>query len=171
MLRHLMRQGTGPTPLQVPIPLPYVKTTHLLWVDDFRQAVTDNPGAPITSCTTPTSPTLPPFVKGAIKVGNCHYFSTAIQISTHHTFHGWYSIHFQQGVDDKTCCHCDRGPPHSAKHILTECPLFAHHCCLFFGNHSYHWILSTKAGGLALTKFLHYIQQLLWPLPPHPDPL
>ena len=153
-----------------PPPLPRSKVTHMRWADDFHQAATDHPGAPIASCTTPTSPSLPPFIKGAIKVGNHRYSSAAFQITLCHTFHGWYSTRFHQGADDETHCHCPRGPPHSAKHILTECPLFTHHRRLFFSNHSYQWIFSTEQGGHALTQFLHYTQQLLWPLPPRPDP-
>ena len=94
----------------------------------------------------------------------------SFQITLRHAFHSWYSTRFRQGADDKTHCHCPRGPPHSAKHILTECPLFTYHRCLFFSNHSYQWIFSTEQGGHALTQFLHYTQQLLWPLPPRPDP-
>ena len=151
--------------------LPHAKTIHLQWADDFRQAVTDHPRTAIASCTTPTSPSLPPYIKGAIKVGNCHYSSAAFQITLCHTFNSWYSTHFHHGMDNKTCCHCLRGPPHSSKHILTECPLFTYHHQLYFGNHSYQWIFSTEVGGHALTKFLHYTQQLLWPLPLRPDPL
>ena len=153
-----------------PLPLPRSKTIHMNWADDFRQAATNNPGAPIASCTIPTSPSLPPYVRGAIKVGNRWYTSATFQITLHHAFHSWYSTRFCQGADNETRCHCPMGPPHSAKHILTECPLFTYHCCLFFGNHSYQWIFSTEQGGHALTQFLHYTQQLLWPLPPCPDP-
>ena len=139
-----------------PPPLPHSRTIHMRWADDFHQAATDNPRTAIVSCTTPTSLSLLPFIRGAIKVGNCRYASAAFQITLRHTFDSWYSNRFRQGTGDETRCHCPWGPPHSAKHILTECPLFAYHCRLFFGNHSYRWIFSTKQGSHALTKFLHY---------------
>ena len=125
-----------------PPPIPCSRTIYLRWGDEFCQAITDNPGTAIVSCTTPTSPTLPPFIRGAIKVGNHQYSSAAFQITLCNTFDSWYSTHFRHGADDKTRCHCPRGPPHSAKHILTECPLFTFHRQLFFSNHSYQWIFS-----------------------------
>ena len=60
--------------------------------------------------------------------------------------------------------------PHTVEHVLSDCPLthqlrdtHLHHSGLQF-------IFGTKAGGVALTRFLHFSQLLQCPLPPRPDP-
>ena len=59
---------------------------------------------------------------------------------------------------------------HTIEHVLSSCPLtlqwrdtHLHHSRLPF-------IFGTKAGGIALSRFLHFSQLLQRPLPPRPDP-
>jgi hypothetical protein len=67
----------------------------------------------------------------------------------------------------------DDPPPivsHTVTHVLTICPLTAHHRELLLHNSTLAFIFCTEEGGKALAHFLHYTQLLLRPLPPRPDP-
>ena len=59
---------------------------------------------------------------------------------------------------------------HTVEHVLLECPLTASLRDSHLHHSGLHFIFGTEAGGVALTRFLHFSQLLQRPLPPRPDP-
>ena len=60
--------------------------------------------------------------------------------------------------------------PHTVEHVLSDCPLTLHLRDTHLHHSGLHFIFGTEAGGIALTRFLHFLQLLQRPLPPRPDP-
>jgi hypothetical protein len=142
------------------------------WREDYLS--TRHEGPAWVSCTPPESPTPPPFICGVLSTGNRRYFSAAIQLTTRHAFHSWYSDNFRPEAGDNTTCPCSNTQhpvPHSVEHVLLRCPLHSTTRQKIFGpNPSLAFIFETEAGGRKLCDFLHITQALLHPLPPRPDP-
>ena len=121
----------------------------------------------------PSSPTLPNFVRGFLSTGNCLYSSTCFRIAAGHAFCSEYSEVFRTNANDELCCLCSRPccpTYHTIHHVIFNCP---RHCvtrrCII-GDNAMPFLLTTYVGGAKLVRFLHYTQDLLWPLPPRPDP-
>jgi endonuclease/exonuclease/phosphatase (EEP) superfamily protein YafD len=119
------------------------------------------------------SPSLHPFVIGALSGNSRSLQSAAFQLATHHAFHADYSSSFRPTAGDNTTCpHCSAS--WTMPHVLFDCDTFWEarglHLDPIYHN-TIHHLFSSKPGGRRLVEFLHATQALLRPLPPRPtDP-
>ena len=121
----------------------------------------------------PSSPTLPNFVQGFLSVGNCLYSSTCFRIATGHAFCLEYSEVFHTNANNELRCLCSqpRCPTyHTIHHVIFNCPQHCEKRHHIIGDNTMPFLLTMYPGGMKLMHFLHYTQDLLWLLPPRPDP-
>jgi hypothetical protein len=124
-------------------------------------------------CFDDPSPSLHPFVIGALSSKSRTLQCAAFQLATHHTFHADYSTSFRPTAGDNTSCpHCNL--PWTMSHVLFDCDTFWEARGLLLDpihHNTIHHLFSSRNGGCRLVEFLHATQALLRPLPPHPtDP-
>jgi len=55
----------------------------------------------------------PPFIQGALSRKDRRTFAAAIQLTSRHAFHKWYSDHMRRGADDNNICPCSDPTPSS----------------------------------------------------------
>jgi hypothetical protein len=119
------------------------------------------------------SPSLHPFVIGALLSKSRLLQCAAFQLATHHAFHADYSTSFQPTAGDNTSCpHCNT--PWTMPHVLFDCDTFWEAQGLLLDpihHNTIHHLFSSIDGGHCLVEFLHATQALLCPLPPHPTDL
>ena len=136
---------------------------------------------------------LPPYTSGLLKSLNHQYWSTGIQLTTHHCFNADYSFKFCPSKGDETLCPCSYNAAdslrrfseedpltchptpepltsHTVALILMDCALMADLCFSVLQNYSLNHIFSTEAGSYNLCRFLHLSQLLLHPLEPRLEP-
>ena len=63
-----------------------------------------------------------------------------------------------------------RPPLHTVHHVLTACPLTRALRTRFLHNMEVADLFRSELGSTRLCRFLHFLQELLCPLPPRPDP-
>jgi hypothetical protein len=100
------------------------------------------------------SPSLQPFVIGALSSKSRSLQCAAFQLATHHAFHADYSTSFRPTAGDNTSCpHCN--VPWTMPHVLFDCDTFWEARGLILNpihHNTIHHLFSSKVGGRPPTR-------------------
>jgi hypothetical protein len=91
-------------------------------------------------------------------------FCTAIRLLTKHAFTGEYNARHRPRAPDSHNCPCGQAPLQTVDHVITQCPLYDEARETFLRPVTPTPIIfGTKAGGLALARFIEATQACVRP--------